>query len=39
MVKTLSKAIYKAHIKYMDYCDHIEVRRKLVTFNDDPSVL
>jgi hypothetical protein len=39
MVKTLNKVIYKAHIKYMDHMDRVEVRRKLTTFSSDPSVL
>lgn len=35
----MKKLIYKIHVRYMDVIDHIEVRKRLVTFSDDPSML
>jgi hypothetical protein len=35
----VKKLIYKIHVTFMDKMEEIEVRRKLVTFSDDPYAL
>jgi hypothetical protein len=35
----VKKLIYKAHVIYMGRLDRIDVKRRLVTFSDNPEML
>lgn len=37
--KLINSTIYKVHVRFQTKMEEIEVRRKLITFNDNPDSL